>query len=88
MANASIFLPSVIHFSVIERVLVLRHLESLVLGPVNTIRREQRNPSDGANFPGLVVTRRPKMPDIRRSSLLEPVKIGSRRCRPNSVNRP
>ena len=27
------------------------------------------------------------MPDIRRSSLLDPVKIGSRPCRPNSVNR-
>jgi hypothetical protein len=28
------------------------------------------------------------MPDIRRSSLLGPVKIGYRRCRPNSINRP
>jgi hypothetical protein len=43
---------------------------------------------DGANFPGLVVARRSKMPDIRRSSLLDPVKIAYRRCRPNSVNRP
>jgi hypothetical protein len=43
---------------------------------------------DGANFPGLVVARRSKMPDIRCSSLLDPVKIGSRRCRPNCVNRP
>jgi hypothetical protein len=41
---------------------------------------------DGANFPGLVVARRSKMPDIRRSS--DPDKIGSRRCRPNSVNGP
>jgi len=48
----------------------------------------RRNPSGRANFPGLVVARRSKMPDIRRSSLLDPVKIGSRRCRPNSVNRP
>jgi hypothetical protein len=29
---------------------------------------------DGANFPGLVVARRSKMPDIRPSSLLDPVK--------------
>ena len=43
---------------------------------------------DGVNFPGLVVARCSKMPDIRRSSLLDPMKIGSRRCRPNSVNRP
>ena len=43
---------------------------------------------DGANFPGFVVPRRSKMPDIRRSSFLESGKIGSRRCRPNSVNRP
>jgi hypothetical protein len=43
---------------------------------------------DGANFPGLVVAHRSKMPDIRRSSLLDPEKIGSRRCRLNSVNRP
>jgi hypothetical protein len=43
---------------------------------------------DGAIFPGLVVARRSKMPDIRRSSLLDPVKIGYRRCHPDSVNRP
>jgi hypothetical protein len=43
---------------------------------------------DGANFSGLVVARRSKMPDIRRSSLLDPEKIGCRPCRPNSVSRP
>jgi hypothetical protein len=43
---------------------------------------------DGANFPGLVAARRSKMPDILRSLLLDPEKIGYRRCRPNSVNRP
>ena len=30
---------------------------------------------DGANFPGFVVPRRSKMPDIRRSSLLEARKL-------------
>ena len=45
----------------------------------------RRNPPGRANFPGLVVARRSKMPDIRRSSLLDPEKIGYRRCRPNSV---
>jgi hypothetical protein len=43
---------------------------------------------DGANFPVVVVARRSKMPDIRRSSLLDPEKIGYHRCRLNSVNRP
>ena len=33
---------------------------------------------DGANFPDFVVVRRSKIPDIRRSSLLELEKIGSR----------
>jgi hypothetical protein len=41
---------------------------------------------DGANVLGLVVARRSKMPDIRRSSLPDlieaPEKIGCRRCRP------
>ena len=52
-------------------------------GPISAATRR-----DGANFPGFVVTRRSKIPDIRRSSLLELRKIGSRRRRPNSVNRP
>jgi hypothetical protein len=43
---------------------------------------------DGANFPGLVVARRSKIPDIRRSSLLDPDKFAYRRCRPKSANRP
>jgi hypothetical protein len=43
---------------------------------------------DGANFPDFVVPRRSKTPGIRHSSLLELEKIGSRRRRPNSVNRP
>ena len=34
---------------------------------------------DGADFPDFVATRRSKIPDIRRSSLLELEKIGSRR---------
>ena len=34
----------------------------------------------GANFAHLVVARRSKIPDIRRSSLLDLGKIGSQRC--------
>jgi hypothetical protein len=34
----------------------------------------------GANFPHFGVARRSKIPDIRRSSLLELRKIGSQRC--------
>ena len=43
---------------------------------------------DGAGFPYSRVARRSQTPGMRRSSLLELGKTGSRRHRPLSVNRP
>jgi hypothetical protein len=43
---------------------------------------------DGADFPDFRAGRRWQTPDMRRSSLLELEKIGSRRHHSRSVNRP
>jgi hypothetical protein len=42
----------------------------------------------GADFPDFVVARRQQTPGMRHSLLLELEKVGSRRHRPRSVNRP